>query len=153
MDIVKKSSRNGSYFVFSFIDEKDRDFWFKQLERCVNNSPDKGVAEELRDILSRLVHRTDDKYATKQYAFTGMLFPGEFIRFAQATALLMLLYNSVVDEAALKRMTKDFEKYDTESSEDESDDEYAEDEEYDDDKAMADMLDMMNDDSASSDEE
>lgn len=150
MDIVKKSSRNGSYFVFSFIDEKDRDFWFKQLECCANHSPDREVAEELRDILSTLVYRTDDKYATKQYAFTGMLFPGEFIRFAQATALLMLLYNSVVDEAALKRMAKDFEEYDTESSEDESEEKTEE--EYDDDKAMADMLDMMNDDSVSSDE-
>lgn len=146
MKIVEKSTRNGSYFVFSFVDEKDRDFWFTQLERCVNYSPDKETAEELRDILSRLVHRTDDKYATKQYAFTGMLFPGEFIRFAQATAFLMLLYNSLVDEDLLKRMAKGFEEYDTESSEDESeektDDEYAEDEEYDDDKAMADMLDL-----------
>lgn len=129
MDIVSRTSMRGIIFVFLFIDENERDFWFNKWEECANRLPYEGAAEELKEMVSRLRNRTDDKYPREDYKFSGMLFPSEFLRFASVTTFFMCVYESVVDEKQLEELVKRVKESELV---DESEEEYDEDEVMDD---------------------
>ena len=94
MNILGKVSRNDNViFVFTFVDEKDRDFWLNKWEECANLAPEDD-AKCLNSLLSTLRSRTDDKYATKDHKFSGVLFLNEFVAFAFTTTFLMCLYEN-----------------------------------------------------------
>lgn len=132
MNIVTRTSMRGIIYVFLFANEEDRDYWFNAWEECANRSPFEGVAEELKEMLSRLRNRTDDKYPRKDYKFSGMLFPSEFLRFASATTLLMCIFERAIDEKLFEELVKQIKESESESLVDESEDEYDENEFIDD---------------------
>lgn len=129
MNIVTRTSMRGIIFVFLFTNEEERDYWFNTWEECANRSPYEGAAGELKEMLSRLRNRTDDKYPREGYKFSGMLFPSEFLRFARATTFFMCIYESVVDEKQLEELVKKIKEIELV---DESEEEYDEDEVMDD---------------------
>lgn len=103
MIIEGKTSRRGdTIFVFRFEDEKERDFWLDKWEECANRAG-KGIKdynpEYLKQVVSTLRKRTDDKYVTDSYKFSGMLFENEFVDFANETAYLMCIFNKLLGES------------------------------------------------------
>lgn len=129
MNIVTRTSMRGIIYVFLFEDEGDRDYWLNTWEKCANRSPYEGAAGDLKEMVSRLRNRTDDKYPRKGYKFSGMLFPSEFLRFASATAFLMCVFECVIDEKLFENLTKQIKENELV---DESEEEYDEDEVMDD---------------------
>lgn len=132
MNIVTRTSMRGIIYVFLFEDEGDRDYWFNTWEKCANRSPFDGAAGDLKEMVSRLRNRTDDKYPRKGYKLSGMLFPSEFLRFASATTFLMCVFESVIDEKLFEELVKQIKESESESLVDESEDEYDENEFIDD---------------------
>lgn len=93
MYLEKKKSKSDIIFVFNFTDEEDRDYWINKWVECVNNAPKEYSVEYLKNIISTLKRRIDDKYATDEHKFSGILFLNEFLNFAFGTTYLMCVYN------------------------------------------------------------
>lgn len=119
MDIkVTKTRRGDTIFVFRFEDEEDRDFWIDTWLECANRAG-KGIKDYnpacLKYMVSTLKNRTDDKYATDSYKFSGMLFENEFVNFANETAYLMCIFNKLLGESTvlINRYENACDRYET----------------------------------------
>lgn len=114
----KTSRRGGTIFVFKFEDEKERDFWLDKWEECANRAGKRIKdynPEYLKQVVSTLRKRTDDKYATDSYKFSGMLFENEFVDFANETAYLMCIFNKLLGESMvlINRYENACDRYET----------------------------------------
>lgn len=146
MNILGKVSRNDNViFVFTFVDEKDRDFWLNEWEECANLAPEDD-AKCLNSLLSTLRGRIDDKYATKDHKFSGVLFLNEFVAFAFTTTFLMCLYKPSYG-AYVKCVRKYLENHPDEpvKSGDESDSENPVEEDIEEDEILDELDDFLPD--------
>lgn len=80
MHIITKNAKNNPknvLFIFEFVDENDYKGWCSSLFNQAQYSFNPDVQESIENIVEKLVARTDDKYANKEYALSGFLFQDE----------------------------------------------------------------------------
>lgn len=120
-------------------------FWLNEWEECVNLALEYD-SKCLNFLLLTLRGRIDDKYATKDYKFSGVLFLNEFVAFAFTTTYLMCLYKPDYG-VYVKCVRERLENYSDEpvKSEDESDSENPVEEDIEEDEILDELDDFLPD--------
>lgn len=75
--ITKRKSRSDEkIFIFNFVDKGERDEVFRFLDKVEEYVESQG---DVCRAIKLLKNRTDDKYGTDEYRYSGMLFGAEVI--------------------------------------------------------------------------
>lgn len=78
----KRKNKNSHYYLFLFENDNDFRFWINYYESVVNFFPDDSYESiAFENIIKTLISRTVDKYKTKNYIYSSILYEEEMEKF------------------------------------------------------------------------
>ena len=91
MNIIRKNSSRSEIYIFQFETQNEFNLYVSSLRKCIEDQSSEELQTIATNVINRLVSRVDDKYASDEYALSGMLFPGEMTEFAWAMSMMNAL--------------------------------------------------------------
>lgn len=108
------TTRSGKLmYVFAFEDEKEKNSYFKYWENIIAKSlpQTKEWVQEFTALLQKLKTRTDNKYGTEKYPYSGRLYSDEALTLIYCQQMIILEYQEYLHKAQ-EHLDKSNELYD-----------------------------------------